>query len=267
MHNERDDSFSDKYLHSTRQAAVETYSKDKRYSHRVLTNHSLPMKQRLHTLFVILILSTDLIRVFAHTPTSVSGRVLGYLSNRIGDYDGLRLQTSVGEAHLLFPPHTASRILKLAATGQRIQADVEPQPGRPELAQPGLGGPGETTETDRSTITTYRLIRLRNQTLGTSFQLADLPPPPPRQGQLIQTEGPLVSKIHSGQGQLTALLTDKYLIELKPHQVEQISSLLTGVQRLGVTGFERTADGFVNRTGRPVLHPTTLTIRGQTFAL
>lgn len=203
----------------------------------------------------------SLMRAVAQAPASVSGRVLGYLSNRVGDYDGLRLQTATGEVRLFFPPHTAARIRQLAPTRQRITADVEPRHAGPGPGRP-LGNEGSETEQ-----TNYRLIRLRNGTSGLTFQLSDLPPPPPQQGQLVQSEGPLVKKLYDEQRRLTALLTDKYLIELKPHQVEQISSLLVGVKRLGFTGFERTAEGFVNQTGRPVLHPTSLTIRGQTFAL
>lgn len=218
-----------------------------------------PMKQSLRSVFTFFLLFMSLMRAVAQAPTSVSGRVLGYLSNRIGDYDGLRLQTATGEVRLFFPPHTAARIRQLVPIRQRITADVESELGP---ARPGLGNEESKTEPIN-----YRLVRLRNGTSGLAFQLSDLPPPPPQQGQVVQAEGPLVKKLYDEQKRLTALLTDKYLIELKPHQVEQISSLLLGVQRVGVTGFERTAAGFVNRTGRPVLHPTSLTIRGQTFSL
>ncbi|GAB3995203.1 hypothetical protein GCM10028807_34750 [Spirosoma daeguense] len=199
-------------------------------------------------------------RAVAQTTTSISGRVLGYLANRVGDYDGLRLRIATGEVHLSFPPHAAARIRPIAATGQQVTADVAPGLARPV---PGI----QTEEKNRTIPITYRLIRLRNEKSGITFQLADFPPPPPQSGQLVQSEGPLVKKLYDEQGRLTALLTDKYLLELKPHQIEQISSLLDGVKRVGFTGFERTAEGFVNQTGRPVLHPTSLTIRGQTFAL
>ncbi|NEU70779.1 hypothetical protein [Spirosoma agri] len=216
----------------------------------------------------LLLFLAGLIRVVAQTPTAVSGRVLDYLANRIGDYDGLRLQTAAGEVYLFFPPHAAAQIRRLAATGQRIKADVEPGHGGPGHAKPVLEkSAGGVSTAEPATIPTYRLIRLRNATSGTLLQLSDLPPPPPQPGVLVQTEGPLVAKMIDDHGDLIALLTDKYLIELKPHQSEQISSLLVGVQRLGAVGFERNLDGFVNRSGRPVLHPTALTIRGQTFAL
>ncbi|OZI06875.1 hypothetical protein BWI93_17940 [Siphonobacter sp. BAB-5385] len=188
--------------------------------------------------------------------TSVSGRVLGYVFNRIGDYDGLRLQTTAGEVQLGFPPHAALSVRRLARTGQTITADVEP----------GAGGPGPARPPE-ARLNRYRLIRLRNPSSGLVIQVADLPPPQPKSGSLVQAEGPLLKKIQDERGQLIALLTDKYLIELKPHQAGQILPLLEGIQRLGVTGFERNAEGFVNQTGRTVLHPSTLTIRGQTFAL
>lgn len=222
------------------------------------------MKQPLRSVFIFLLLLMHWWQAEAQTPMSVSGRVTGYLYNRIGDYDGLRLQTKTGEVHLFFPPHTAARIRRLAATRQRITADVVPGHGGPGHVPPALGTQEEKNQPE---LTTYRLVRLRNTTSGMVFQLTDFPPPPPQSGPLVQFEGPLLEKMQDEHGQLIALLTDKYLIELKPHQVEQISSLLAGVQRLGATGFERTVEGFVNRTGRPILHPTTLTVRGQTFAL
>ncbi|MBD2753054.1 hypothetical protein [Spirosoma validum] len=231
------------------------------------------MKQPLRYLFILIIFWSGLIRTAAQPPASVSGRVLGYLSNRIGDYDGLRLRTGTGEVQLFFPPHTAAKIRGLAAVGQLLVADVKPGDGgpghsRPGIAPPGLGQiPQETAEAEPPVIKTYRLMRLRNTSSGAAFQVSDLPPPPPQSGRLVQTEGRLVGDMHDENGQLVALLTDNYLIELKPHQAEQISSLLEGVQRLGVAGYERAMDGFVNRTGRPLLHPTALTIRGQTFAL
>ncbi|PMD90356.1 hypothetical protein BWI97_22975 [Siphonobacter sp. BAB-5405] len=207
---------------------------------------------RYTTLFLLLWLS----RETTQAQTSVSGRVLGYVCNRIGDYDGLRLQTTAGEVQLNFPPHAALSVRRLARTGQTITADVEP----------GTGGPGPARPPE-ARLNRYRLIRLRNPSSDLVIQVAGLPPPQPQSGSLVQAEGPLLKKIRDERGQLIALLTDKYLIELKPHQAGQILPLLEGVQRLSVTGFERTAEGFVNQTGRAVLLPSTLTIRGQTFAL
>ncbi|MBO0948466.1 hypothetical protein [Fibrella forsythiae] len=200
----------------------------------------------------------------AQSPSFISGRVLGYLSNRIGDYDGLRLRTGATEIHLFFPPHTAAKVRQLAGVGQLVTVDVEPGHGRPEHPRAGFGHPAEAVG---SVVLAYRLNQVRNVRSGALLQLWNLPPPPPQSGRLVQTEGRLVGDRHDENGQLVALLTDKYLVELKPHQAEQISSLLEGVQRLGVAGYERTTDGFVNQTGLPVLHPTALTIRGQTFAL
>ncbi|MFD1141082.1 hypothetical protein ACFQ4C_08180 [Larkinella insperata] len=223
------------------------------------------MKQLLRFLFIIFLLPVGMVRAVIQEPQSVSGRVLGYLSNRIGDYDGLRLQTTSGEIHLSFPPHAAARIRQLAAIQQRITAGVESVPAGPAPHRPSLGKKGE--EGSQMKRINYRLIRLRSGDSGPVFQLADWPPPPPQQGQQVQAEGPLVRKIYDDQGRLSALLTDTYLIELKPHQAEQISALLVGIQQLGVTGFARTVAGFVNQTGRTVLRPTSLTIRGQTFTL
>lgn len=203
----------------------------------------------------------------AQNSAHLSGRVLGYLSNRIGDYDGLRVRTGTGEVHLLFPPHTAAKIRRLAPVGQLVGADVEPDRGGPGHPRPVSGPASESATTGQPASPTYRLVQVRNAGSGIGFQVSDLPPPPPQSGKMVQTEGRLMGNMQDENGHLVALLTDKYLVELKPHQADQISLLLEGAQRVGVAGYERMTDGFVNRTGLPLLHPTALTIRGQTFAL
>ncbi|MDQ1090414.1 hypothetical protein QE390_005018 [Siphonobacter sp. SORGH_AS 1065] len=214
------------------------------------------------TCFLLLIMLGE---AEAQTVTSVSGRVLDYLYNQIGDYNGLRLKPSKGsEVDVFFPPHTAARIRRQAAIGQQVKVDLDPSPNGPPHPGPVLAKP---TRKNQSVIPAFRLIRLQNQRLKTTLSISDLPSPLPQSGPLVQSEGPVVGQMHDEQGRLIALLTNKYLIELKPHQSEQISALLVGAQRLRVTGFERMSNGFVNRTGRPLLHPTSLTIHGQTFAL
>ncbi|GAB3745940.1 hypothetical protein [Spirosoma pomorum] len=193
----------------------------------------------------------------AAQPTqSLSGRVLGYLANQVGDYDGLRLRTTTGVTWFHFPPHTAAQVLKLAPVGQTVVATgirYSPPPAR--------------TSDGQEAAPVYRLTSLVNRSRKTSLQIADLPPPPPAQGKLAKAEGPLTGELRDDAGRLSALVTDQYVIDLKPHQSESIQALLEGVHRLGVVGYERTAVGFVNKTGRKLIHPTALTINGQTFAL
>jgi len=199
------------------------------------------------------------ITLAAQPPQTLSGRVLGYLVNRIGDYDGLQLRTAAGVVWLRFPPHTAVQVLKQGTVGQAVVVTVSRQPSSPKL-------PGST---DNQTVATpvYRLMSVQNRAKKVGFRVADLPPPPPAQGKLVEAEGPLTGKLYDDAGQLSALLTDQYVIDLKPHQGESIQALLSGVGRLSVVGYERTEQGFVNKTGRKLIHPTTLTINGQTFAL
>jgi hypothetical protein len=192
----------------------------------------------------------------AQPTQSLSGRVLGYLANQVGDYDGLRLRTTAGVAWFRFPPHTAAQVLKLAPVGQTVVAT-----GIRHIPPLARASDGQEAATD------YRLMSLVNRTRKTSLQIADLPPPPPAQGKLVEAEGPLTGELRDDAGRLSALVTDRYVIDLKPHQSESIQALLEGVRRLGVVGYERTAMGFVNKTGRKLIHPTALTINGQTFAL
>lgn len=182
---------------------------------------------------------------------------MGYLSNRIGDYDGLQLRTATGKAWLHFPPHTAAQVLKLAAVGQPVRVVVTNRPPMPRPPADKLPPPEPA----------YELVSLQNRTTKTGFRPADSPPPPPSRGKLVEAEGPLTGQLHDDAGRLVALLTDRFVVELKPHQGESIQELLVGVNRLGVTGYERTEPGFVNKTGRTLLHPTALTINGQTFVL
>lgn len=187
---------------------------------------------------------------------TLSGRVQGYLANRIGDYDGLQLRTTAGILWLRFPPHAAAQVLKLAPVGQAVSATVirAPHPPGPPDAPPGAAS-------------VYQLLSLQNPGRRTGVQLAGLPPPPPTRGRLVQAEEPLTGQLRDEAGRLVALLTSRFVVELKPHQSESVQELLTGVSRLELTGYERTEPGFVNKTGRTLLHPTTLTINGQTFAL
>lgn len=196
----------------------------------------------------------------AQPSQTLSGRVQGYMANRIGDYDGLQLRTTAGVLWIRFPPHAAAQVLKLAPVGQAVSATVVRAPHPPGPPAPPGGaqapaGPG------------YQLVRLQQQARKTSVQIADVPPPLPTRGRLIQAEEPLTGQLRDEAGRLVALLTSRFVIELKPHQGESIQALLVGVSRLELTGYERTEPGFVNKTGRTLLHPTTLTINGQTFAL
>lgn len=196
----------------------------------------------------------------AQPTQTLTGRVMGYLSNRVGDYDGLQLRTAAGQARLHFPPHTAALVLKQATVGQSVWVVAT---NRPALPKP----PGSSADGQALPDPTYELVSLRNQTKKTSVRVADSPPPPPTRGKLVEAEGPLTGQLHDDAGRLVALLTDRFVVELKPHQGESIQELLVGVSRLGVAGYERTEPGFVNKTGRTLLHPTALTINGQTFAL
>ncbi|MEZ0607914.1 hypothetical protein ACAW74_05320 [Fibrella sp. WM1] len=196
----------------------------------------------------------------AQPSQTLSGRVLGYMANRIGDYDGLQLRTNAGVLWVRFPPHAAAQVLKLAPVGQAVSATVirSPHPPGPPPPTGGVQGFADAG---------YQLVSLQQQARKTGFQLADVPPPLPTRGRLIQAEEPLTGQLRDEAGRLVALLTTRFVVELKPHQGESIRELLEGVSRLELTGYERTEPGFVNKTGRTLLHPTTLTINGQTFAL
>lgn len=194
----------------------------------------------------------------AQSPRLVSGRVLAYLSNRIGDYDGFRVQAKQGVVAVYFPPHLAAKIRQLAIEGKAVELEIGPGPV----------GPGHPrTPTPEEATMTYRLIGLRKTSHDPFLRLTDWPPPPPRAGQLVSTEGNLLESLVDDQGRLVALVTSQYLIELKPHQASAVQALLDGVKRIGAVGYRRADDGFVNRSGRPVLHPTALMIKGQTYTL
>lgn len=187
---------------------------------------------------------------------TLSGQVTGYLANRTGDYDGLLVRTATTTISLGFPPHTAAQVLKLAPVGQLVTASVERRPKPP-------GPPGRLAE-GRAT---YQLSELQNEPAKTSLQLSHLRPPAPSAGILVNIAGVLTSELRDDAGRLTGLLVDQYLIALNPDQGESLRILLMGAKRISVVGYQRTEPGFVNKTGRKLIHPTTLTINGQTFAL
>jgi len=179
-----------------------------------------------------------------------TGRVIAYEANRIGDYDGLRIRTAAGEISLQFPPHTAEAVRQLGAVGQTVAVQAE-----------SLGKLPGNSPSPR-----LRLISLQNKQTGRQLRLADLPPPSPETGKSIAIEEPLAGTWRDAEGRLVALRTTSYLIALKPHQSEPIRAVLAGVKHIRVVGYERTARGFVNRTGLRLVHPTALTINKQTFA-
>ncbi|GAB3257820.1 hypothetical protein GCM10027347_20640 [Larkinella harenae] len=179
-----------------------------------------------------------------------TGRVKAYDVNRIGDYEGFRIRTATGETSVHFPPHVAEAVRKVALVGQPITIWVEPHPG-----------PAEAGSLNR-----LRLVSLQHPQTGQRVRIADLPPPPPQAGKRIVVHEPLAGTLSDDRGQLIAIRTATYLIELKPHQSEAIRAVLAGSRSLQVVGYERTERGFVNQTGLRLIRPATLTIHGKTFA-
>lgn len=207
--------------------------------------------------FIIFLLITN---AFAQPPAIlVSGRVMGYVTNPIGDYDGLRLQPPSGDAVALrFPPHAAGSVLTIGPVGQRVNAQaIAPHGGRAH----------EERRYERGRQKPYRLIRLRQADTGTILDLKHLPPPPPQSGTFVQTAGTLTGTLTDPRGRLVGLLIDKaYLLELRPHQSDLLQALLNPSDRIGFSGYQRPTAGFVNQTGRAIIRPLSLTIAGKTYA-
>ena len=216
---------------------------------------------------LLLLLITN---AFAQRPTVlISGRVMGYVTNPIGDYDGLRLQPSAGEAVALrFPPHAAGSIIAIGPIGQRVDAESIAPHDRPNRGdEPAARPDREERRHDRGRMKPYRLIRLRQADTGPILDLRHLPPPPPQSGERVQTTGSLTGTLTDERGRLVGLLIDKmYLLELRPHQSDLLRALLTPADRIGFSGYQRPAAGFVNQTGRAVIRPLSLTIAGKTYA-
>ncbi|QJD78522.1 hypothetical protein [Spirosoma rhododendri] len=209
------------------------------------------MKRLLCYLYLLLSL-VQTHRLVAQSTQTLSGRVLGFHTNRAGDYDGFQLRTSTGTIWLRFPPHTAAQVLKQTPVGKTVRVTAAEQP---------LPLPAETAEP------VFQLINVQLTSTKRELLLSSLPPPAPAQGKLIKEESALMGELHDDAGRLSALLTDRHVIELKPHQGESVQALLVGVDRLGVVGYERVEPGFINKTGRKLIHPTALIINNQTYAL
>lgn len=209
------------------------------------------MKRSLCYLCLLLSL-VQTYRLAAQPVQTLSGRVLGFHANRIGDYDGFQLRTSAGTVWLRFPPHTAAQVLKQTPVGKTVSvtATEQPQPLHAEATEPE-----------------FHLMSVWIPTTKTGLSVSNLPPPAPTRGKLIKEESALMGELRDEAGRLSAPLTDRHVIELKPHQGESVQALLMGVERLGVVGYERTEPGFMNKTGRKLIHPTALIINKQTYAL
>lgn len=209
------------------------------------------MKRSLCYLCLLLSL-VQTYRLAAQPVQTLSGRVLCFHTNRVGDYDGFQLRTNTRTLWLRFPPHMAAQVLKQTPVGKTVSitATERSQPLHAEVAEPE-----------------FHLMSVRVPTTKTELSLSSLPPPAPAVGKLIKEESALVGELRDDAGRLSALLTDRHVIELKPHQGESVQALLVGVDRLGVIGYERTEPGFMNKTGRKLIHPTALIINKQTYTL
>jgi hypothetical protein len=209
------------------------------------------MKRSLYYLYLLLSL-VQTYSLVAQPVQTLSGQVVGFHANRVGDYDGFQVRTNAGTVWLRFPPHTAAQILKQTTVGKAVSVTAigQPQPVHIETMEPVL-----------------HLVSVQVLGAKTELLLSNLPPPAPMKGKLIKEESRLMGELHDEAGQLSALLTSRHAIELKPHQGESVQALLIGVERLGIVGYERTEPGFVNKTGRKLIHPTALIINKQTYAL
>jgi hypothetical protein len=184
-------------------------------------------------------------------PREVSGVVVDYGANRIGDIDKLLLQCAGEKLWLHFPPHTAAQVINLAVKETTVQAGI-----------------GSQAKRGQDSLPVYEVMTLRSPSLGTSLQVRAIPPPPPDRGKETVVTGDSVQFRLDEQGRTSAIILGGRLVPLHPKMAESLAPLLRQASAIEVKGYERDpADGFVNSLGLPVVKPYSINIDKTNYVL
>jgi len=181
----------------------------------------------------------------------ISGTVVEYGSNAIGDIDKILLQQSNQKIWLHFPPHTAQQVMNIAIKNTTIYATIDN---------------GKKPPHDNSIM--YELISLRSDALGKIINVHDIPPPPPMQGNEVEVKGNNIQLKLDDKGNAAAFILSGKLIEFHPHTAETLLPLMKQAHEIIVRGYERSpSDGFVNNTGLPIIKPSVITIDNINYVI
>lgn len=182
---------------------------------------------------------------------NVSGIVKGYVHNIHLDVNGVQIQKA-GEGLLTFEfrPHTASAVLAVAKTGEKIEIGYNTRPN------------------DEAIV--YQLHKVKNLSDGISVDVDQLPPPPRipqgQQAQLFNIRDPQV--ITDNYGGVAALQAQGKLFHFKPEMVQDIQALIKNGHSFSLLSVKRGDDqGFINIHHDDVYIVISITIDNKTFTI
>jgi hypothetical protein len=175
---------------------------------------------------------------------TVSGIVIDYGSNKVGDIDKILLQQADKKIWLHFPPHTASQIMSVGAKNATVNAEV-----------------GAMNKMMPDNVPMSDLTSIQSAALGKTVFIHDIPPPPPSRGDEIEVKGSAAKFKLDDNGKVSAFILADKIIELHPGMIETLVPLLQQAKEIIVKGYERgMGNGFVNVTGFPLVKPYNITI-------
>ena len=174
---------------------------------------------------------------------AISGVVIDYRSNRIGDVDKLVIKSESKLTVVHFPPHTARAVMNAAPKNQEAELTVDLS----EKKDPEL-----------------RSVKAASGDLD----MHSIPPMAAASGKEVEITEKALSFRRDGHGSVNALVYKNYLVELPPHLVKNLQPVLADTARIVVRGYERdVSQGFVNTTGLIVVKPFSITINNTDYLL
>ncbi|MFC1225324.1 hypothetical protein ACFE6N_16060 [Pedobacter sp. BG31] len=182
--------------------------------------------------------------------TSLSGKVIAYQTNDRYIYNRFTLQNGSQVITVRFPEQLGKQLMSAAAKGKSVMVK-------------GF------TDNGPDGVNVFQMASLAVD--GT--QIADTPPSVPI-APVNEPSKTFTGKINDFKrdqsGAIRGLsLDNKVEIDLPPHAMEQLQSLLKAGDKVKVTGIKDTPpSGVLLESGAPtIIHPETIEINGQTYLL
>jgi hypothetical protein len=182
---------------------------------------------------------------------AISGLVLDYGSNGIGDVDKLLLQLPGRKIWVRFPPHTASRVMNIGVKTTSVTITMAP-----------------SDKFSPDSLAVFELLSIHSASLGQGVLIRDMPPPPPEKGSEVEVTGHDPQFRLDDHGKVGAFILGDKIVELRPGIGGSLIPLLQQAKEITIKGYERgTERGFVNSYGLAVVKPNSILIDKTSYLL
>jgi hypothetical protein len=177
---------------------------------------------------------------------SSMGEIIRLQPNPRGDIDGIIIKTKDREITLGFPPHLASDVLAIADIGDKVSVLYEDEPHHHDS----------------------RLIAINNPSRHKSFDLHAHQPPRLDSGQDISLTITDYKFNVDDRNNPNGIIYNNYLVEIKPHLLEQLIPLIEKAERINVKGRIRNREkGFVNKHRYKIIKAFSIELDKKTYLL